>query len=206
LFKLILATLSLGFIFATSANATPLLPGTSIAASTLTYGGTLVGFSSGAITPGTFMGVYTESVYSDPLNTYCSGCFDFVYQIANYGTTGVIEHLTGYSFDSFLTSVGFTGISGEFEPVTISRTTDGTTVDFNFLGAANVPAGGVSTYLVVQTNATAFTTGLVSLQDGSAGTAGGLVPTMVPEPSSIVLLGSGLLGIVGVVRRKLSVL
>src|SRR6185312_10039692 len=166
MFKSLLALCSLGLFAVAAASATPILPGGSVPGSPLSFGGTLMAQVSSNISPGTFSGNYTEYVYSDPGNSYCAGCLDFVYQIANVGSKGDIEHLTGFSYDSFMTNVGFTLEPGTIAPDVITRTTAGDTVDFNFLsgsGTGDINAGESSAFLVVQTNARTWTTGLTSL-------------------------------------------
>jgi hypothetical protein len=65
--------------------------------------------------------------------------------------------------------------------------------DFAFFGVT--AAGGISSVDI----SVAGTYGL-DLADFSYGTAG---PTVTPEPGTILLLGTGLVGLVGVVRRKM---
>jgi PEP-CTERM motif len=200
-----LALCALGFVTVGVANADPITAGQTIAATVTSITGatTQVGFASGIISPGTFTGSWTESVISGDTSN-CAGCLDFVYQFTNTGATGDILQLAGASFGTFLTDVGFVNEGGGTDPVpsTITRTGDGSAIDFTFTGTGEVEPGMTSGLLVVKTNATSFSAGLLSLQDGSAGTDAALAPSAVPEPSSILLFGSGLLGLAGAARRK----
>lgn len=200
----LLAVFALALLPVAAIHATPILPGMMVTGSPLAYGGTVVGSQVGTISPGTFTANYLETVYSDPFNIHCVGCLDFVYQLTDVGTSGDVEHLTGFSFGGFLTDVGYTAVLGGHAPDMITRTSNGNTIDFNFLGGQNIEPRDFSDFLVVQTNATQFTSGLVSIQDGSAGTSDGLAPAPpVPEPSSLLLLGTGLVSVAGVARKKL---
>ena len=63
-------------------------------------------------------------------------------------------------------------------------------------------SGKGSATLIIETNAKSYTNGLISIQDGSAGTGTAFQPTATPEPASMFLLGAGLIGIGGF-RKKL---
>jgi hypothetical protein len=186
------------------AYADPIAPGGVInTPSLLSFGGTLLSSPpANNITTSLFSANYSDKVYSDPNNLLCAGCLDFVYQIANIGKTGSVFSLNAYDFGGFETDAGF-ATAGNVDPSQITRSMDGSYLTFTFSGADNdLGPGDYSQYLVIQTNATSFTDGGVSLQGGPSGNGPGLQPSAVPEPSSLLLLGSGLLGFAGMAKRK----
>jgi hypothetical protein len=92
------------------------------------------------------------------------------------------------------------------DPNTVSRSVvlNGDVVSFNFDQFGNdIAAGETTVMLVIETNATNFAPGFVSAQDGTAGSGTAFQPTgaSVPEPASLMLLGSGLLAIAAFLRK-----
>ena len=204
MFKQVTLTFALVLSATTPALATIITPGGTVVPSTLSNTGLTVisPVISGTISPGTFTANYQTGVASDTNNIFCSGCLDFLYVVASSGP-GVIERVTMFDFDSFLTNVGYFQLSaGDVKPVEADRTLTGGVIGFNF-DTAGLTTGQTSSVFVIQTNATAYKSGLFSIQDGSAGTGAAYQPTATPEPASLFLLGAGLIGL-GSVRRKLT--
>jgi hypothetical protein len=188
---------ALGFATVAVAHATPITDGMTVTASQLSIGSSdVVGFFGSSIAPGTFEANYSETVYMG--NSYCSSCLTFVYVVQNVGTSGTIAQATGSYYDSALTNVGFAGQGGTVDPATITRSSDGSFIAFTF--DPDLAAGTLSDELVVQTNATVFGGGIFSLQGSTSGDNYALGP--VPEPSSFMLLGTGLFALAGVAKRK----
>lgn len=188
------AALSVG----AAAHAAPLLPGSQINPATpQAFGGTQVATTGGNITTSTFSANYTSSVYSDPNNIFGSGLLDFVYQFTDVSGDAV-ERISASNFGTFLTNVGYSVVAGDVAPLVIDRSSNGNVIGFDFSGNGNVAAGRSSDFLVVQTNASNFSTGNMSLQDGTAGSGAGYTPTVAaaPEPGTWVLMlgGIGMLG------------
>lgn len=184
---------------ASSAFATSLAAGGSVAPSVIdTSGFTALAITSSSITTPTFYATYAAAVYTDTNNVYCSGCLDFLYVFTNNGPD-TIERATMANFDGFLTNVGYNTAVGTATPTSVSRNLAGD-LAFNFSG---VVTGQESNFLIIETNATNFTSGFFSLQDGTAGSGAAYQPTAAtPEPSSLMLMGTGLMSAAGLVMRR----
>jgi hypothetical protein len=182
-------------------HASVLNNGGAVPPSPLFPGGTLEASTSGTITTPTFTDNYSEWVYSDPGNTWCAGCLDFVYQFTNLGPD-INARFTMSSFTGFNLDVG-TNPFGLHDPTNIDRSMSGSVVGFNYNPGDEILPGETTPLLVIETNARSFDfNGFLSAQDGTAGDARAYEPAAVPEPSSLGLIGSGLM-VVGGFWRKL---
>ncbi len=185
-------------------HANPLGDGGSVAPSPLFPGGTLEAMTSGTITTATFATSYTQWVYSDPLNSWCAGCLDFVYQFTDLGPD-INARFTMYNFDNganWSLDVG-TDPFGLHDPTSIDRSLSGSVVGFNYNPGDEIMPGETTPLLVIETDARNFDfNGFLSAQDGTAGFAAAYEPAATtPEPSSLGLLGSGLMVVGGFWRR-----
>src|SRR5579871_2887389 len=147
-----------------------------------------------------------EEVVTGPFYVYTGAQDGMWYSVfGNIGSDGTISqsfHDTAgaqYTFSFWLNAVGDS-------PSDFSAMWDGTTV----YSATNPNTGGVwqnFTFTEVGTGNDTITfagrddPAWIALDNVSVTPAGG--GTSVPEPSSILLMGSGVLGLAGVIRRKL---
>jgi len=151
-----------------------------------------------AVANGTLALTYMERVYLDGPNLACpaGSCLTFLIDVSNTGTD-TINRITTKSFAGYLVDAGYLAIAaGATHPTTDDRSADGSVIGFqNFV----VPfAHGLATQtLVIQTNAKTFDSfGTLNFSNGATISTAGLQPTPLPEPSSLLLLGSGLVGLV----------
>jgi hypothetical protein len=152
-----------------------------------------------------FTGSITSSVYSDPAEPDIPGNpagLDFVYVITNNaGSMDEINQLTVSSFTTFETGIDYVTGSGTL-PTSADRLSNGHAIDFYFNGPTELPQGGSSDWLLVETNAQNYGAGFGSAIDGGSGTTFASVPVggvlmSVPEPASIATItvaGAFLLG------------
>ena len=219
-----LAFASSFFLFSMMATASPLAAGGSTSSFTIysgganSYSGTFLEGNSAAVSNNLWSGVLRSGVFRS-----AAGTLDFLYQVSeNAGSSVAITKFVNSSFEGFTTDVGI--ISYDFDgagtssvnfqsaqsnrsPLSISRSTDGSKVAFDFGSINAVDPNYSSWIMVVRTNAVQFTAGLGQIMDKRLyntdpyGASYQPYASGVPEPATFVPIGVALIAF-ALIRRK----
>ena len=153
----------------------------------------------------TFSGTFREVVVHD---TGTTGPLDFLYEAhINPGATTTISKTTAGAYTGFTTDVGYDTVLvliGGFThttPGSVERSANGQVVRWVFTGP-ELGADSDTQVLVVKTNALYIEQGTFSLIDDDIAGINAYGPSNVPEPATMLLLGSGLLGMGVYARRR----
>ena len=145
-----------------------------------------------------FSGTIDEWVYQDTANHFGSGDLTWIIQVVNSpSSSDAIGQVTAGNFATFMTDVGDNG--GANGPDLVDRDTPGHTIGFSWAETGGLVAGDMSDLLLIDTNASRFTTGTLAVINSETSDLTGYEPSPVPEPATwaMMLIGFAGLGVAG---------
>jgi hypothetical protein len=191
---------------ATKADAFLLNPGFTVdITNTAVPAGSLLASQDIPFTTSLFSGMSHQEVYSNSTGVL------FVYSFDNdEGSDTSITRMTAANFAGWTT---WTDASLTADPTySVDRSFPyGSTIGFGFKNGIpqetdfdpGVQPGNTSSVMWIQTNAPKYTIGRLNFIDGDVAEIDAYAPnSVVPEPMSLSLLGTGLFGLIGLRRKK----
>ena len=149
--------------------------------------------------------LYTGTLQVRIVREDVSGTLDFYYRIRpnDANSLDAIMRTTHTNFDGWTTDVDYRidGL-GSVGPSSATRNVSGSTVGFNF--GLGLQPGDESLFYFIKTTATHYTLGSTVLIDGGIASVQSYAPAVIPVPAAVWLFGSGLIGLIGIARRKKS--
>lgn len=210
---------ALGFLLVASlsvaAHATTITPGGPLVdasnAIVVTSVDTLGQVYNASTTGSGIAATYTELAELDSNNPYnavnLTNSLTFLITLTNVGTNQIFNVSLDDGFGSASSlNVGFIAGGGEGGVVTpqqVSEDANGV-VNFWFQGTGAIAPGAGTEYLVIQTPFTQLPGGTANSGLGTVRIGAPLATATTPEPGTLALFGTGLLGCVGVLRRRRS--
>jgi len=136
-------------------------------------------------------------------NPFGANDLTFLYEVQV--TSGDMARVTTSDFSGFNVDVAQVPVGGSTNAAVSADMNNLGVVGFNFTPPIGNELGpGMETYLlIVNTNATSFVPGTISVIDAATATVNGYAPAVAPEPSSLCLLGTGLLAAGAGFRRRM---
>ena len=167
-----------------------------------------------------YAAVFQESLAANPL-----GGLTFAYQITNNASSSEgVEFSTETDFAGFTTDVYYatngslfglfdvvapTGpffpTNGTEPPLTANRSFSGTVVTFDWTSGSQatlIGPGETSFVFLIRTDAPDWVPGTTSLQNGGVDTVPTFAPAAAPEPATMLLFATALLGLGARLRRR----